>query len=99
MLRAGYQRFIVDPGVRQAYFPETAKKLYTDQVHTYQTLIQSCRPQHKHVDTLHLPFWDQGGSLECLCKLSARGQCLHSRTFAKHIMYCVLMQTKDGRAF
>ena len=33
MLRAGYQRFIVDPGTRQAYFPETAKKLYTDQVH------------------------------------------------------------------
>ena len=32
MLRAGFQRFIVDPGVRQAYFPDTARKLYTDQV-------------------------------------------------------------------
>ena len=32
MLRAGYQRFIVDPGVRQAYFPDTARKLYTDKV-------------------------------------------------------------------
>lgn len=37
MLRAGYQRFIVDPGVRQAYFPETARKLYTDQVHLLYT--------------------------------------------------------------
>ena len=35
MLRAGYQRFIVDPGVRQAYFPETARKLYTNQVRLY----------------------------------------------------------------
>ena len=32
MLRAGYQHFIVDPGVRQAYFPDTARKLYTDKV-------------------------------------------------------------------
>ena len=32
MLRAGYQQFIVDPGVRQAYFPETASKLYTEKV-------------------------------------------------------------------
>ena len=31
-LRAGVQRFIVDPGVRQAYFPETTRKLYTDKV-------------------------------------------------------------------
>lgn len=31
-LRAGLQRFIVDPGVRQAYFPDTARKLYTDKV-------------------------------------------------------------------
>lgn len=31
-LRSGFQRFIVDPGVRQAYFPETARKLYTDKV-------------------------------------------------------------------
>ena len=73
MLRAGYQRFVVDPGVRQAYFPETAKKLYTDQVYTYQTLIQSCRPQHKHADTPCLPLWDQGGSLSYSCKLSGRG--------------------------
>ena len=32
MLRAGYQHFIVDPGVRQAYFPDTARKLYTVKV-------------------------------------------------------------------
>ncbi len=39
MLRAGYQRFIVDPGTRQAYFPETAKKLYTDQVYPQNSTI------------------------------------------------------------
>lgn len=33
-LRAGVQRFIVDPGVRQAYFPGTARKLYTDKVNS-----------------------------------------------------------------
>ena len=31
-LRAGHARMIVDPGVRQAYFPDTARKLYTDKV-------------------------------------------------------------------
>ncbi len=29
MLRAGFSRFVVDPGVRQAYFPDTARQLYT----------------------------------------------------------------------
>lgn len=44
MLRAGYQRFIVDPGTRQAYFPETARKLYTDQVHhnTHRAKAHAC---------------------------------------------------------
>ncbi len=36
-LRAGHARMIVDPGVRQAYFPDTARKLYTDKV--YKPLI------------------------------------------------------------
>lgn len=49
-LRAGHARMLVDPGVRQAYFPETARKLYTDQVRILQCVIfqfvisQSVRP-------------------------------------------------------
>ena len=43
MLRAGYQRFIVDPGVRQAYFPDTASELYTDQVRMEQTSALAAR--------------------------------------------------------
>ena len=31
-LRAGHARMVVDPGVRQAYFPDTARQLYTDKV-------------------------------------------------------------------
>ena len=46
MLRAGFQRFIVDPGVRQAYFPDTARKLYTDQVCLRQT------------QRTNLPLWE-----------------------------------------
>jgi hypothetical protein len=30
-LRAGRGRMLVDPGVRQAYFADTARKLYTEQ--------------------------------------------------------------------
>ena len=45
MLRAGYQHFIVDPGVRQAYFPETAEKLYTDKVRARQAPMLTCRTQ------------------------------------------------------
>ena len=30
-LRMGRARMLVDPGVRQAYFPDTARKLYTEQ--------------------------------------------------------------------
>jgi hypothetical protein len=44
MLRAGYQHFVVDPGVRQAYFPDTARKLYTDQAclhHSQQMKMNS----------------------------------------------------------
>lgn len=41
-LRAGYQKFIVDPGVRQAYFPETARKLYTDKVSYIGTTLGRC---------------------------------------------------------
>jgi hypothetical protein len=33
-LRASAQPFIVDPGLRQAYFPETARKLYTNKVNS-----------------------------------------------------------------
>ena len=50
MLRAGYQRFIVDPGVRQAHFPETASKLYTDQV-----IVQTTRSNHPSI-YLYLPL-------------------------------------------
>ena len=32
MLRAGFSRFVVDPGVRQAYYPDTARQLYTKKV-------------------------------------------------------------------
>lgn len=32
MLRANFSRFVVDPGVRQAYFPNTARQLYTKKV-------------------------------------------------------------------
>lgn len=38
-LRSGFQRFIVDPGVRQAYFPETARKLYTDKVTAWKACV------------------------------------------------------------
>ena len=39
-LRAGHARMIVDPGVRQAYFPETARKLYTDQAQNQPDLVK-----------------------------------------------------------
>ena len=52
MLRAGFSRFIVDPGVRQAYFPDTARQLYTKKA--------SARAE-SHVRTM------QNRADECLC--------------------------------
>lgn len=51
MLRAGFSRFVVDPGVRQAYYPDTARQLYTKKVPPCLdvALCSSrcfCRPHH-----------------------------------------------------
>ncbi len=52
MLRAGFSRFIVDPGVRQAYFPDTARQLYTK---------KASAPAESHVSMM------QNRAGECLC--------------------------------
>ena len=61
MLRAGFQRFIVDPGVRQAYFPDTASKLYTDQVWMEDASDLAAR----NLYTMFRSF------LACMCSVSA----------------------------
>ena len=48
MLRAGFSRFIVDPGVRQAYYPDTARQLYTKKVCRACTL-------HRKYEFISLP--------------------------------------------
>ena len=41
-LRAGHARMVVDPSVRQAYFPATARMLYTDQARPHAAPL--CAP-------------------------------------------------------
>ena len=43
MLRAGFSRFVVDPGVRQAYFPDTARQLYTKKARRTACLCRDAR--------------------------------------------------------
>ena len=85
-LRAGHARMIVDPGVRQAYFPETARALYTDKARAWCRIVCDTFEMHisvhaQLISTMHSPALER---TICQCALHSHGAIVPALPFCRH---------------